>query len=65
MALAGLAAWQVNTIYRWTVQYQQYRIKAMEKHGRITRVDTPTEWSSNLMAVWKADKAQVRVCLDP
>ena len=25
----------------------------------------PSEWISNLTAVWKADKAQVRICLDP
>ena len=41
------------------------KLKAMEKDGLITRVDTPTEWISNLTAVWKDDKAQVRVCLDP
>ena len=41
------------------------KLKAMEKDGWITRVDTPTEWISNLTAVWKADKVQVRVCLDP
>ena len=41
------------------------KLKAMEKDRWITRVDTPTEWISNLTAIWKADKAQVRVCLDP
>eukprot|EP00731_Ephydatia_muelleri_P034422 Em0059g7a len=41
------------------------KLQAMEKDGLITRVDTPTPWISNLTAVWKPDKVQVRVCLDP
>ena len=43
----------------------QEKLQTMEKDGWIAKVDTPTEWISNLTAVWKADKAQVRVCLDP
>ena len=39
--------------------------RSLEKSGMIARVETPTEWISNLTAVWKADKTQVRVCLDP
>ena len=41
------------------------KLQAMEKDGLITKVDTPTPWISNLTAVWKPDKVQVRVCLDP
>ena len=57
---AGPAAWRENTTSRWTVRYQQYRIdsdefhlqaveeklKAMEKDGWITKVDTSTGWIS-------------------
>ena len=43
----------------------QKKVQTMEKDGWIAKADTPTEWISNLKAVWKADKAQVRVCLDP
>ena len=41
------------------------KLKELEEKGVIARVDKPTEWISNLTAVWKADKGQVRVCLDP
>ena len=37
----------------------------LEEKGVIARVDQPTDWISNLTAVWKADQKQVRVCLDP
>ena len=43
----------------------QEKLQTMEKDGWIAKVDTPTEWISNLTAMWKADKAQIRVCLDP
>ncbi|KAL5479357.1 hypothetical protein EMCRGX_G022870 [Ephydatia muelleri] len=33
--------------------------------GVIAPVDVPTEWVSNITAVWKPDKKQVRICLDP
>lgn len=33
------------------------KLKAMEKDGWITKVDTLTDWISNLTAVWKAEKA--------
>ncbi|KAL5510796.1 hypothetical protein EMCRGX_G006398 [Ephydatia muelleri] len=41
------------------------KLKSLEEYGVIARVDTPTPWISNLTTVWKADKKQVRVCLDP
>ena len=31
----------------------------------IASVDVPTERVSNITAVWKPDKKQVRICLDP
>eukprot|EP00731_Ephydatia_muelleri_P010621 Em0005g1207a len=40
-------------------------LRSLEKSGMIAREEEPTEWISNLTAVWKADKTQVRVCLDP
>ena len=43
----------------------QEKLQAMEKDGCIAQVDTPTQWISNLTAVGKADKVQVRVYLDP
>ena len=33
--------------------------------GVIAPMDVPTEWVSNITAVWKPDKKQVRICLDP
>ena len=36
------------------------KLKAMERDGWIAKVESPTEWISNMTAVWKADKAQVR-----
>eukprot|EP00731_Ephydatia_muelleri_P009792 Em0005g378a len=33
--------------------------------GVIAPVDVPTEWVSNITAVWKPDKKQARICLDP
>ena len=41
------------------------KLAEMEAEGWIVKVDGPTEWISNLTAVWKADKAKVRICLDP
>ena len=41
------------------------KLQQLEEKGLIARVDQPTDWISNLTAVWKADKKQVRVCLDP
>ena len=41
------------------------KLQQLEEKGVIARVDQPTDWISNLTAVWKADKKQVRVCLDP
>ena len=41
------------------------KLRSLEKSGMIARVEEPTEWISNLTAVWKSDKTQVRVCLDP
>ena len=41
------------------------KLAEMEEEGWIAKVDGPSEWISNLTAVWKADKAQVRICLDP
>ena len=43
----------------------QEKLQAVERDGWIAKVDTPTEWISNLTAVWKSDKVQVKVCLDP
>ena len=40
------------------------KLQELEEKGVIARVDKPTEWISNLTAVWKTDKDQVRVCLD-
>ena len=40
------------------------KLQELEEKGVIARVDKPTEWISNLTAVWKTDKGQVRVCLD-
>ena len=33
--------------------------------GVIAPLDVPTEWVSNITAIWKPDKKQVRICLDP
>ena len=41
------------------------KLQQQEEKWVIARVDQPTDWISNLTAVWKADKKQVRVCLDP
>jgi len=46
-------------------QAVESKLAEMEKAGIIARVDTPTDWISNMTAVWKADKKQVRICLDP
>ena len=37
------------------------KLKELEEKGVIARVDKPTEWISNLTAVWKANKGQVSV----
>ena len=41
------------------------KLRSLEKSRMMARVETPTEWISNLTAVWKVDKILVRVCLDP
>ena len=46
-------------------QAVESKFAEMEKAGIIAQVDTPTDWISNMTAVWKADKKQVRICLDP
>ena len=46
-------------------QAVESKLAEMEKAGIIAQVDTPTDWISNMTAVWKADKKQVRICLDP
>ena len=40
-------------------------LQQQEEKWVIARVDQPTDWISKLTAVWKANKKQVRVCLDP
>ena len=40
------------------------KISSLVQCGVLAPVKCPTEWISNLTAVWKADKKQVRVCLD-
>ncbi|KAL5477674.1 hypothetical protein EMCRGX_G024499, partial [Ephydatia muelleri] len=37
------------------------KLAEMEAEGWIVKVDGPTEWISNLTAVWKADKAKRRL----
>ena len=46
-------------------QAVESKLAEMEEEGWIAKVDAPTEWISNLTEVWKADKAQVRIYLDP
>ena len=41
------------------------KLKSLVQLGVIAEVEEPTDWISNMTAVWKADKKQVRVCLDP
>ena len=41
------------------------KLASMEKAGIIAKVETPTDWISNMTAVWKPGKADVRICLDP
>ena len=41
------------------------KLANMEKAGIIAKVETPTDWISNMTAVWKPGKAEVRICLDP
>ena len=41
------------------------KLACMEKAGVIVKVESPTSWISNMTAVWKPGKAEVRVCLDP
>ena len=41
------------------------KLKQLVDLGVIAPVDVPTEWVSNITAVWKPDKKQVRICLDP
>ena len=40
------------------------KISSLVQCGGLAPVECPTEWISNLTAVWKADKKQVHVCLD-
>ena len=41
------------------------KISSLVQCGLLAPVECPTEWISNLSAVWKVDKKQVRICLDP
>ena len=41
------------------------KLKSLVQLGVLAEVEEPTDWISNMTAVWKADKKQVRVCLDP
>ena len=41
------------------------RISSLVQCGVLAPVECPTEWISTLTAVWKADKKQMRVCIDP
>ena len=47
-------------------QAVESKLAEMEKAGIIARVDTPTDWISNMTAVWKAIKSKCAcICLDP
>ena len=37
----------------------------LQEAGVIALLDQPTDWISNITTVWKLDKKQVRICLDP
>ena len=41
------------------------KLVQLEQAGVIASVDQPTDWISNITTVWKPDKKQVRICLDP
>ncbi|KAL5489020.1 hypothetical protein EMCRGX_G018062 [Ephydatia muelleri] len=41
------------------------KLREMEKAGIIKKVEEPTDWISSMTVVWKADKRQIRICLDP
>ena len=41
------------------------KLAQLEKAGVIASVDQPKDWISNITTVWKPDKKQVRICLDP
>ena len=41
------------------------KLREMEKAGIIKKVEELTDWISNMTVVWKADKKQIRICLDP
>ena len=43
----------------------EVKIRSLVQCGVSTPAECPTECISNLTAVWKADKKQVCVCLDP
>ena len=46
-------------------QAVESKLAEMKKAGIIASVDTPTDWICNMTAVWKVDKKQVCICLDP
>ena len=41
------------------------KLAQLEQAGVIASVNQPTDWISNITTVWKPDKKQVRICLDP
>ena len=41
------------------------KLVQLEHAGVIASVNQPTDWISNITTVWKPDKKQVRICLDP
>lgn len=41
------------------------KLAQLEEAGVIVSVDQPTDWINNITTVWKPDKKQVRICLDP
>eukprot|EP00731_Ephydatia_muelleri_P010090 Em0005g676a len=41
------------------------KLREMEKAEIIKKVEEPTDWISSMTVVWKADKRQIRICLDP
>ena len=41
------------------------KLAQLKQAGVITSVDQPTDWISNITTVWKPEKKQVRISLDP
>ena len=41
------------------------KIRSLIQCGVLAPVESPTEWISNVTAVWKVDKKQIHVCLYP